>query len=351
MSFLESQTNERTGFPINSADITIELDEIKLLDSSYLNVIRENDSLVNPRIQDHANRWSKDKRVTPDEKPKVLRLQVITCIKTSDSSLSKTSSSSSSSSSSSKPESSSSSSESSNPTRLPIPPTPIPIPICLLQRKDTSLSNSPFTSSVSSAQIHALHSVRFKSSIYSGESERYLTSPTTKDVELLPTSHMRNIATTFYDLTLLHQLRPEYTGGEAVNKQPPRIAVVNNMSAVLDGIQFLTPFQNPGLAQSISRSWKRPTLSLNLLSLKMPNHTLQYSKVPKIEIWVTVEMTIAIEETGPTAATATTAAAQPRLQQHAHIHGRDPGRWPILRFFSAMLAMALRSAGRLIQRR
>lgn len=90
------------------------------------------------------------------------------------------------------------------------------------QRQDASLPHSPPTSSVSSTQIHALHFVRFRNSTYSGE----------------PEEHLRNIATNFYDLTILHELRTGFIGGETASKRPLHVAVANSMTAALEGLQL-----------------------------------------------------------------------------------------------------------------
>ena len=90
------------------------------------------------------------------------------------------------------------------------------------QRQDASLSHSPSNSTISSGQIHALYFMRFKNSTYSGE----------------PEEHMRNIATSFYDLTVLHELRTGFIGGETASKRPLHVAVVNSMTAALEGLQL-----------------------------------------------------------------------------------------------------------------
>jgi len=90
------------------------------------------------------------------------------------------------------------------------------------QRQDASLSLATASSPVSSSQIHALHFVRFGDSTYSEEAE----------------DHMRAIAINFYDLTILHEIRTGFTGGEVASKQPLHVAVVNSMTAALEGLQL-----------------------------------------------------------------------------------------------------------------
>jgi len=90
------------------------------------------------------------------------------------------------------------------------------------QPRDASRSLSPSSSSISSSQIHALHLVRFGSSTYSSETD----------------DHMRDIATNFYDLTILHEIRTGFTGGEPTSKQPLHLALVNSMTAALEGLQL-----------------------------------------------------------------------------------------------------------------
>lgn len=90
------------------------------------------------------------------------------------------------------------------------------------QAHDSSRSLANLSSSVSSSQVHALHLVRFGNSTYSAETE----------------DHMRNIAINFYDLTILHEIRMGFTGGETTSKQPLHVAVVNSMTAALEGLQL-----------------------------------------------------------------------------------------------------------------
>jgi hypothetical protein len=49
---------------------------------------------------------------------------------------------------------------------------------------------------------------------------------------------MRDIATNFYDLTILHEIRTGFTGGETTSKQPLHLALVNSMTAALEGLQL-----------------------------------------------------------------------------------------------------------------
>ncbi|KIM27285.1 hypothetical protein M408DRAFT_24752 [Serendipita vermifera MAFF 305830] len=210
--------NTSTGFSINAVNTTIEQDKFELLDSTYLNAIREHELLVfEYRTMPIAGA---KKRVKPGEKPKA-RPQFITRIKSSDSpsfrfvffnkKCLKNSGGVSKAVITNRL-------QSAKQCFVDVSSQTFLIFSSLL---DTSLSHSPSTSSVSSAQIHAVHFMRSENSTYSEELE----------------GHMRNIATEFYDLTILHELQTGFIGGETANKQP-LIAVVNRMTAALDGIQL-----------------------------------------------------------------------------------------------------------------
>ncbi|KAG8822784.1 hypothetical protein FRC19_005231 [Serendipita sp. 401] len=75
-------------------------------------------------------------------------------------------------------------------------------------------------STSSGYQIHALHLARFGGSTYSGETGE----------------HMKNIATSFHDLTTLKEVRYGHLGGEV--KLPLHLAIVEAISGCLGGLQI-----------------------------------------------------------------------------------------------------------------